>query len=664
MTDPTTLLVEFRAERTQYQRVLDSMMAQLTQMTQLLGDRDKEIVTLRERADRADAQLVNTTNSEEQQTNYRIPYTEIASQVPPFGNKENEAMSLDMWLKRIDEIQTLYNLSDDTVKILATNKFTDGVRKWYETCENACGKDWATIREEVKQMFDEDQDPVRLMDKIKNRRWRKGERLEDYYLDKLNLTKKAKMTDAEIISYIIRGIDNFTIRTQLVAARHVTPTSLFKDLRLLSIEMSNWDKPKDPKDGRDFRDIRIDAKKKTLLRCEICEKENHTSDRCHWRQSKDNRRGPPTCFKCGQEGHISRLCTNPSTVSTSERTGMMHIRTADYPRDTSRYYKTIKVQGGMLSALIDTGSTLNLIKEHCIPKVIIHNTNSQLRTLRGFGNAQTSSSQVLEYEGLVDGKMYKIPAAVVPNNSCNVDLVLGQAFLDSVDWTVKGGEITFQQRDNQWEDAAAMVMNIEVEATEPDAPKINFGSQVTPTQKMKVREEISGCLSKYNPNEVRELPVALRIDVKNDRPVRCTPRRLSHHERDAVEKILENYFLALRIDVKNDRPVRCTPRRLSHHERDAVEKILENYLTEGIIRPSNSEYSSPIVLVKKKTGEYRLCIDYRELNKLTVKDSFPLPHIDDLISNLSGASYFTTIDLKMDSSIFQSKKNPSNTPHS
>jgi hypothetical protein len=77
-----------------------------------------------------------------------------------------------------------------------------------------------------------------------------------------------------------------------------------------------------------------------------------------------------------------------------------------------------------------------------------------------------------------------------------------------------------------------------------------------------------------------------------------------------------------------------------------VEKHVNKMLSEGIIEESSSPWSAPVVLVTKKDGSIRFCVDYRRLNDVTKKDSFPLPRIDDTLSTLSGSKWFSTLDLK------------------
>ena len=85
--------------------------------------------------------------------------------------------------------------------------------------------------------------------------------------------------------------------------------------------------------------------------------------------------------------------------------------------------------------------------------------------------------------------------------------------------------------------------------------------------------------------------------------------------------------------------------RLSLKERHEVTKTIEDLLNNGLIQPSTSPFGAPILFVGKKDGSLRMCVDYRALNKLTIKNRYPLPRIDDLLDQLYGASYFTTLDL-------------------
>ncbi|KAL0841643.1 hypothetical protein ABMA28_015295 [Loxostege sticticalis] len=102
----------------------------------------------------------------------------------------------------------------------------------------------------------------------------------------------------------------------------------------------------------------------------------------------------------------------------------------------------------------------------------------------------------------------------------------------------------------------------------------------------------------------------------------------------------------MHIQLHDDAPVSYKPYRLPYSERIIVRDIINELLDTNIIQESDSSYASPIVLVKKKSGEHRLCVDYRALNKKTVKNSFPMPVIDDQLDRLSDKVYFTSLDLK------------------
>src|ERR1051325_7616566 len=93
-------------------------------------------------------------------------------------------------------------------------------------------------------------------------------------------------------------------------------------------------------------------------------------------------------------------------------------------------------------------------------------------------------------------------------------------------------------------------------------------------------------------------------------------------------------------------PVSMAPYRMSTYELSELKKQLEELLEKKFIRPSVSPWGAPVLLVRKKEGTMRLCVDYSQLNKVTIKDWYPLPRIDDLMDQLVGGCVFSKIDLR------------------
>ena len=96
--------------------------------------------------------------------------------------------------------------------------------------------------------------------------------------------------------------------------------------------------------------------------------------------------------------------------------------------------------------------------------------------------------------------------------------------------------------------------------------------------------------------------------------------------------------------LPNSKPPSRPPYRLSYNELKELQKQIDKLLETNKIRPSKSPYGAPVLFVKKKNGDLRLCVDYRALNKLTIKNNYPLPRIDDCFDRLAGMKYFSKID--------------------
>jgi RNase H-like domain found in reverse transcriptase/Reverse transcriptase (RNA-dependent DNA polymerase)/Integrase zinc binding domain/Integrase core domain/gag-polyprotein putative aspartyl protease len=168
---------------------------------------------------------------------------------------------------------------------------------------------------------------------------------------------------------------------------------------------------------------------------------------------------------------------------------------------------------------------------------------------------------------------------------------------------------------------------------------------------MDAREEES---SKAAPT-AKHLPVALQELVKD-----CS-QGLDEQQTDKLKRLLAEYqhvfslsdndygrtnLLKHRIETGDSRPIKQVPRRAPLAKQGEMDELVQEMRQQGIIEPSQSPWSSPVVMVKKKDGSTRFCVDYRRMNDVTKKDSYPLPRIDDTLDTVAGSQWFSTLDLR------------------
>lgn len=133
------------------------------------------------------------------------------------------------------------------------------------------------------------------------------------------------------------------------------------------------------------------------------------------------------------------------------------------------------------------------------------------------------------------------------------------------------------------------------------------------------------------------------LDVRS---IECVHECLSRNYDNVDLSQIQAPEYEMSIQLTHSTPIYARPRRLAHTELLKVREMVQTLMDDGTIRNSHSPYASPIVLVQKKNGDTRMCIDYRALNRITVRDHYPLPLIDDCLDYLTNKKIFSLIDLK------------------
>ncbi|UYV78462.1 hypothetical protein LAZ67_16001480, partial [Cordylochernes scorpioides] len=409
--------------------------------------------------------------------------------------------------------------------------------------------------------------------------------------------------------------------------------------------------------------------------------------------------GRPICFKCNKPGHVARYCRvkfirileeDPADTQekVEEKCQMNEISEKSGPR----LYADI----GTFEALVDTGADLSVVDlrtaldtGHGISKLakicagpdgkkldmvgsiflnikiddetLSHNfviLKTHLRTLilgRDFlkkMNAKIDCKQeTIKYDltnnhDEINFEMLKIKSAkdsIVPE--CSMKLIKALVETEDGEYIIEESSKMFQTNGLRLARSLINVINRETHIwiTNP-YPR--------PLKIMKNQTLAFGSSpAKINVSREREVE-------ENKEPRFQINENLSPKEQKELKQVLERYgdlfssrlgrtnLAKHRIDTEDAKPIKHKPYRVSAKERDIIKEQIDEMLTEGIIRPSSSPWSFPVILVKKRDGKYRFCVDYRKLNNVTVKDVYPIPRIDEVMDTLQGSTHFSAIDLR------------------
>jgi len=431
---------------------------------------------------------------------------------------------------------------------------------------------------------------------FERRIWKRGEAFSAYMHDKIILANRVPIEEDDIIDYIINGIMDPNLQDQARIQGFTTTASLLKAFEKITPQskkqqdsdavIKSFGEVRHRKgDGGEARYRKSDGGERSRRRrCYNCGGQDHLSADCPTKESVK-------CFGCGGRGHIAARCDKRGSAVRDSYAVSEHC--------DEKYYKKVNINNRSVTAMIDTGSDLCLMRADCYNALDAPTLRRNKIYFRGIGSVDNETLGEFDANICIDDNVYRIKIRVVSNVLMRHDLIIGADFLRSVEVVMRNGELSISKpRDPELPEI--FQINYVCEADELDMIHLNDGH----------RDTLERMIWDYKPNKVRDVNIKMKLILKDDEPV---------------------YQRA---------------RRLSEQEKQVVKRQIDEWMREGIIRPSLSEYASPVVLVRKKNGAYRLCVDYRHLNQKIVKDRYPLPLIEDQLNRLQNAKIFTTLDLE------------------
>ena len=429
---------------------------------------------------------------------------------------------------------------------------------------------------------------------------RPGQKLGDYCFRKLEKLRKLEyaISDEDQIDAVIGGISDTGIARAIQSAKIKDVDELYSFMRRMGdVPTQNGRRRTTPEPSR---------RKQPSSSTASTSRRQEQGVQARQKGTAEKGLSQVRCFNCGTIGHYSRDCTKPRVQK--------EVKVIQASRYVPHLYElSIHVNGRKIDhSLVDTGSACTVIHSSLARGIglVIKTTEGAL--LRGFAGQTVSIDKIARVTIKIQGVIADVNSYIVPDECTAYRVIVGRDFLlqEHVVMVKRGQRLTFNE-----------IPSIEYTTIEPD-------------RNMYVCDIQSNIKLQFGDTDekTREACTAL-IDEFRD----CTS--------SSMRDLGKTNTAAIEIKCLSDTPVAYRPYRLGEPEKKVVREIVAELIENGIVRESDSPYASPITLVKKATGEDRLCIDFRKMNAITIKDKYPLPLIDDQIDRLGGNKYFTGLDL-------------------
>ncbi|XP_028772091.1 uncharacterized protein LOC114729274 [Neltuma alba] len=332
--------------------------------------------------------------------------------------------------------------------------------------------------------------------------------------------------------------------------------------------------------------------------------------------------GQQACFKCGKLGHYAYECRQRNEGLKPQQQARVFAMTHEEAQKSPAMVKgMILINGKLVEALFDSGASHSFISYDCAKRMALAISELPYELLVSTPMGAKAITATACLNCLMQFEQYYSVIDLICMTFHNMDVVVGLNWLSANNALIDCGNkrILFPELKKN--------------------PRIEMGLNLISMAK------VEKCLQKGGQGYMIFFSVQAEVEMRiEDIPVVCEFPKVFPDDINGLPPKREVEF---NIDlVPGAGPISKAPYRMAPNEMAELKKQIEELLEKGFIRPSVSPWGAPVLFVKKKDGSFRSCIDYRELNKVTVRNKYPLPRIDDLLDQLAGSCIFSKIDLR------------------
>lgn len=538
----------------------------------------------------------------------------------------------EAWLTQLERTAHLHSWPSAFAFQTACGHLVGAAKYWLQARRNEITS-WELFVPAFRKTFVFSKSKSDVWKRMQERSQTARENISFYFHEKIALCKELELSFHEIKEQVAIGLWSKDLSNFIVSKHHEDEDALYQDIiqyerisharkgKIVEVreERSKFvsASPKAMAVGNSRRDTVSTIKHTTPgnIRCYNCNESGHISSRC-----TKPARAKGSCYKCGAVEHRQQNCplsaargsgeiTRPAPGAARENSTLV-VDNGPSPAFTIPVFLEKDNFKCCVSGIIDSGSAISLITLDLIDDLSFETANMPLSFV-GINSSKLDIVGVIDFNLTVSDITIMLKFHIVHPDAIPYQCLLGRNFMCSpcVDISFNGYKILVNRKHINSPNCENDILSIEIDNTKNyELPNVN--AKLNAFSKFQLQELFTH--EYINPVRGPEPETKYEVEIK----------LLPCHK-----------------------PFFYRPRRLSYAEKLEVKQIVDELLEKGIIMKSNSSYCSPIVLVKKKDGRTRMCVDFRDLNKVVVRDRFPLPLIDDHIDSLKGMKYYTKLDL-------------------